>query len=118
MGNPSAAGLHERPGAGGLCQKKAACGLRRGLRRPERAGAALTPTEYRLLCLLSRNAGEVLTHTFVTQNIWGRSWDNDAAHLRVFIAMFRKKLNPTPDSPQYIQTHIGVGYRMVKVEKS
>ena len=76
----------------------------------------LTPIEYKLLCLLSRNVGKVLTHTYLTQNIWGRSWDNDVASLRVFMATLRKKLEPTPDSPQYIQTHIGVGYRMLKVE--
>ena len=76
----------------------------------------LTPIEYKLLCLLAKNVGKVLTHTFITQNIWGRSWDNDVASLRVFMATLRKKLEPTPDSPQLIQTHIGVGYRMMKVE--
>ncbi|MBO5145742.1 MAG: response regulator transcription factor [Lachnospiraceae bacterium] len=76
----------------------------------------LTPIEYKLLCLLSKNAGKVLTHTFITQHIWGRSWDNDVASLRVFMATLRKKLEPDPNSPQYIQTHIGVGYRMMKVE--
>ena len=76
----------------------------------------LTPIEYKLLCLLSKNVGKVLTHTFITQNIWGRSWDNDIASLRVFMATLRKKLEPSSDSPQYIQTHIGVGYRMMKVE--
>ena len=75
----------------------------------------LTPIEYKLLCLLSKNVGKVLTHTFITQNIWGRSWDNDVASLRVFMATLRKKLEPTEESPQYIQTHIGVGYRMIKV---
>lgn len=76
----------------------------------------LTPIEYKLLCLLSRNVGKVLTHTFLTQSIWGRSWSNDVASLRVFMATLRKKLEAKPDSPQYIQTHIGVGYRMLKVE--
>lgn len=76
----------------------------------------LTPIEYKLLCLLSRNVGKVLTHTFITQNIWGSSWDNDIASLRVFMATLRKKIEKEPDSPQYIQTHIGVGYRMMKVE--
>ena len=76
----------------------------------------LTPIEYKLLCLLSRNVGKVLTHTFITQKIWGSSWDNDIASLRVFMATLRKKLETGPDSPQYIQTHIGVGYRMMKVE--
>ena len=76
----------------------------------------LTPIEYKLLCLLSHNLGKVLPHTYITQNIWGKSWDNYIASLRVFMATLRKKLEPTPDSPQYIQTHIGIGYRMLKVE--
>ena len=76
----------------------------------------LTPIEYKLLCLLSRNAGKVLTHTYITQNIWGSSWENDVASLRVFMATLRKKIEKGQDSPQYIQTHIGVGYRMIKVE--
>ena len=76
----------------------------------------LTPIEYKLLCLLSRNVGKVLTHTFITQNIWGSSWENDVASLRVFMATLRKKIEKGEESPQYIQTHIGVGYRMIKVE--
>lgn len=76
----------------------------------------LTPMEYKLLCLLARNTGKVLTHTYITQNIWGRSWDNDVASLRVFMVTLRKKLESRPDSPRYIQTHIGIGYRMVKVD--
>jgi len=76
----------------------------------------LTPIEYKLLCLLSQNVGKVLTHTFITQKIWGSSWDNDVASLRVFMATLRKKIESAPDSPQYIQTHIGVGYRMMRME--
>ena len=76
----------------------------------------LTPIEYKLLCLLSKNVGKVLTHTFITQNIWGHSWDNDVASLRVFMATLRKKLEKNEGSVQYIQTHVGVGYRMMKVE--
>ena len=76
----------------------------------------LTPIEYKLLCLMAQNVGKVLTHTYITQKVWGSSWDNDIASLRVFMATLRKKLESEPDSPQYIQTHIGVGYRMMKVE--
>ena len=76
----------------------------------------LTPIEYKLLCLLTRNIGKVLTHTFLTQSIWGSSRDNDIASLRVFMATLRKKIEKEPNSPQYIQTHIGVGYRMLKVD--
>ena len=75
----------------------------------------LTPIEYKLLCLLCQNVGKVLTHTFITQKIWGSSWENDIASLRVFMASLRKKIEQEPNSPQYIQTHIGVGYRMMKV---
>ena len=75
----------------------------------------LTPIEYKLLCLLSRNVGKVLTHTFITKEIWGSAWDNDVASLRVFMATLRKKLEKNPSSPQYIQTHVGVGYRMLRV---
>ena len=76
----------------------------------------LTPIEYKLLCLLSHNVGKVLTHTYITQQIWGSSWENDIASLRVFMATLRKKLEPQKDSPQYIQTHIGVGYHMLRVD--
>ncbi len=76
----------------------------------------LTPIEYKLLCLLARNTGKVLTHKFITQSVWGSSWENDVASLRVFMATLRKKLESAPDSPQYIQTHIGIGYRMLKIE--
>ena len=75
----------------------------------------LTPLEYRLLCVLCRNAGRVLTHTYLTREIWGSALDSDIASLRVFMATLRKKLQPRPDSPQFIQTHVGIGYRMVKL---
>ena len=76
----------------------------------------LTPIEYKILCLLATNIGKVLTHTFITQKIWGAAWENNVASLRVFMATLRKKIEVAPDSPQYIQTHIGVGYRMMRVE--
>lgn len=75
----------------------------------------VTPIEYKLLCLLARNVGKVLTHTFITKEIWGSAWDNDVASLRVFMATLRKKIEPNPAEPQYIQTHVGVGYRMLRV---
>ena len=74
----------------------------------------LTPIEYKLICLLSQNVGKVLTHTYITKCIWGSSMESDVASLRVFMATLRKKIESEPDSPQYIQTHIGVGYRMLK----
>ena len=77
----------------------------------------LTPIEYRLLCLLARNAGKVLTHKYITQNIWGGNWENNIGSLRVFMATLRKKLESGEGSPQYIQTHVGVGYRMVRLDQ-
>ena len=76
----------------------------------------LTPIEYKLLCLLSRNVGRVLTHTYITQQIWGNCSQNDVASLRVFMATLRKKLEPDKNGLQYIQTHIGIGYRMLRIE--
>ncbi|MGM9640363.1 MAG: response regulator [Faecousia sp.] len=76
----------------------------------------LTPMEYKLLCLLAKNTGKVLTHTYLTEKIWGSSRESDIASLRVFMATLRKKIEPDPAAPQYIQTHIGIGYRMLKVE--
>lgn len=74
----------------------------------------LTPIEYKLLCILAKNTGKVLTHKYITQKIWGSAWDSNVASLRVFMATLRKKLGN--DSNCYIQTHVGIGYRMLKVE--
>ncbi len=71
----------------------------------------LTPMEYKLLCVLCQNVGKVLTHTYITQKVWGSSMESDVASLRVFMATLRKKLDK-----DYIQTHIGVGYRMMRME--
>ncbi|MDI9242710.1 response regulator [Fusibacillus kribbianus] len=76
----------------------------------------LTPIEYKLLCLLAKNVGKVLTHTFITREVWGSAWENDVASLRVFMATLRKKLETDPSQPRYIQTHVGVGYRMMRIE--
>ena len=74
----------------------------------------LTPTEYKLLCLLARDVGKILTHTYLTEKIWGSSWESDMASLRVHMATLRKKIEKDPEA-QYIQTHIGIGYRMLKL---
>jgi len=75
----------------------------------------LTPTEYKLLCLLAKDVGKVLTHTYLTNKIWGSAWESDVASLRVHMATLRKKLEKD-QGIQYFQTHIGIGYRMLKVE--
>lgn len=76
----------------------------------------LTPIEYKLICLMAKNAGKVLTHTYITNSIWGSAFDSDITSLRVYMATLRKKLDKNSDSKQqYIQTLIGIGYRMNKL---
>ena len=75
----------------------------------------LTPMEYKLLVLLAKNAGKVLTYTYITTQIWGSTFESDMVSLRVFMATLRKKLESKPDSVKYIQTHIGIGYRMIHI---
>ncbi|MBO5143788.1 MAG: response regulator transcription factor [Clostridia bacterium] len=76
----------------------------------------LTPIEYKLLCLLSKHVGKVLTHTYITTEIWGTTWESDVASLRVFMTTLRKKIERDSVESKYIQTHIGVGYRMLRIE--
>ncbi|MEF9940064.1 MAG: response regulator transcription factor [Clostridium sp.] len=78
----------------------------------------LTPIEYRLLCLLAKNTGKVLTHNYILKEIWGNTIVSDTPSLRVFMATLRKKIEPVPAEPRYIQTHIGIGYRMLRVPES
>lgn len=72
----------------------------------------LTPTEYSLLVLFAKNAGKVLTHTFILQNIWGPSFVEETQYLRVFMGQLRKKLEDDPANPRLLLTESGVGYRM------
>lgn len=74
----------------------------------------LTPIEYKLLCVLAKNTGKVLTHNYLLNEVWGSPSASDTPSLRVFMATLRKKLEADPSHPQYIQTHIGVGYRMIR----
>lgn len=76
----------------------------------------LTPIEYRLLCLLARNTGRVLTHNYILREVWGSALESDIPSLRVFMVTLRKKIEAAPSSPRYIQTHVGIGYRMLRVE--
>lgn len=75
----------------------------------------LTPIEYKLLCVLAKNTGRVLTHNYILKKVWGNSFSDDASSLRVFMATLRKKIEKSPAEPKYIQTHIGVGYRMIRL---
>ncbi|HEX3018220.1 MAG TPA: response regulator transcription factor [Caproicibacter sp.] len=76
----------------------------------------LTPIEYKLICLLARNVGKVLTHNYILHEIWGNASESDTPSLRVFMATLRKKIEKDPSNPIYIQTHIGIGYRMIRIQ--
>ncbi len=73
----------------------------------------LTPIEYKIIVLLSKHVGKVLTHDFIIKEIWG-PYTNENQTLRVNMANIRRKLEANPAEPKYIITEIGVGYRMVE----
>ena len=73
----------------------------------------LTPIEYKLLCVLAKNTDKVLTHNYIMQEVWGSVQGTETPSLRVFMATLRKKIEPDTSNPKYIQTHVGVGYRML-----
>ncbi len=73
----------------------------------------LTPNEYKVLVLLAKNQGKVLTHRFITENIYGGMLSGDTQSLRVCMGNLRRKLGEDPSQPRYIITEIGVGYRLV-----
>lgn len=72
-----------------------------------------TPIEYRIIELLVRNKGKVLTHAWIQREVWGYETSDDFQTLRVFMASIRRKIEIDPTNPQYIMTEIGVGYRFV-----
>ena len=74
----------------------------------------LTPIEYKLICVLAKNTGKVLTHNYLLNEVWGSPAASDTPSLRVFMATLRKIIEEDPSHPRYIQTHIGVGYRMIR----
>lgn len=75
----------------------------------------LAPIEYKLLNLLARNVGKVITHNLILKEVWGDTMPYDSPSVRVYIAMLRKKLE-TPMGKQLIQTHPGIGYRMLRID--
>lgn len=81
--------------------------------RKENEILKLTTTEYALLVLLIKNEGKVLTHQYLLKEIWGNTFVNETQYLRVFIAQLRKKIENNPNTPNYIITESGVGYRFI-----
>ena len=73
----------------------------------------LTQNEYKIVSLLGKYAGKVLTYDFIIKEIWGPNMQNDNRILRVNMAKIRRKMENNPAQPQYIFTEVGVGYRIV-----
>lgn len=77
----------------------------------------LTPIEYKIIVLLAKNIGKVLTHDYIVKEVWGPYTGDHSAEiqaLRVNMANIRRKLESNPAEPKYIVTEVGVGYRMVE----
>lgn len=75
----------------------------------------LTPIEYKIIVLMSKYSGRVLTHKFIIKEIWGSYLENETQSLRVFMASIRRKIEKDPAQPEYIITEMGIGYRLVDV---
>ena len=71
----------------------------------------LTPTEFNLLVYLMKNAGKVLPHRMILQNVWGPEYGEEAEYLRVYMGKLRQKVEEDPLHPRYIQTERGIGYK-------
>ena len=83
------------------------------LRRVSRDGVdiSLTPKEFDILCFLARNRGEVFTKEQIYQAVWENDYLLDDSNIMAFIRKLRKKIEPNPDSPEYILTIWGIGYK-------
>ncbi len=73
----------------------------------------LTPIEYKIIVLMSKYSGRVLTHKFIIKEIWGSYLENETQSLRVFMASIRRKIEKDPAQPEYVITEMGIGYRLV-----
>lgn len=72
----------------------------------------LTPIQYRLLAVLVKHAGKVLTHRQILKEVWGPAYVDNPHYLRIYIGQLRQKLEPDPTQPRYLLTESGVGYRL------
>jgi two-component system KDP operon response regulator KdpE len=74
---------------------------------------SLTPNEFRLLALLAKNEGKLLTHRAILREVWGPAYDEESHYLHVYVSQLRRKLEPDPTRPRYLLTEPGAGYRLV-----
>jgi two-component system KDP operon response regulator KdpE len=75
----------------------------------------LTPIEYRLLTVLVKHAGKVLTHRLLLKEVWGPNYVERAHYLRIYMGALRHKLEKDPARPRFLLTEVGVGYRLAAV---
>ncbi|KQO45154.1 MULTISPECIES: response regulator transcription factor [unclassified Frigoribacterium] len=87
------------------------------VREPDEA-IRLTPTEWRILEILVRNPGRLVTREDILTRIWGPAHTTDGGYLRLYVSQLRKKLEAVPARPRYLQTVQGMGYRFVPDEPS
>ncbi len=74
----------------------------------------LTVTEYNLLSLFVRNAGRVLTHRYILEQVWGPTFVEETEYTRVYVGQLRKKIEDNPGTPKLLVTESGIGYRLVE----
>ncbi len=78
----------------------------------------LTPNEFKIVALLGKHAGRVMTYKAILRELWGPSVSMDNKILRVHMASIRRKIEPDPNEPLYIFTEVGVGYRIAENEET
>jgi two-component system KDP operon response regulator KdpE len=78
----------------------------------------MTPIEFRLLSILARHAGVVVTHRHLLQEVWGAEHIQDQHYLRIYMGQLRHKLEVNPARPRYLMTEVGVGYRLAVIDDS
>ena len=81
-------------------------------RKGRQVRVRLTPTEWKVLEMLVRNAGRLVTRKDLLTQIWGAQHVNDTGYLRLYISQLRKKIEPDPSRPKYLKTEPGMGYRL------
>jgi two-component system KDP operon response regulator KdpE len=86
--------------------------LGRRVVRVDKADVRLSPKQYRLLQVLVSNAGKVVTHRQLLDDVWGAVHRDDIQYLRVFVRKLRRRIEADPARPRYLLTELGVGYRL------
>ena len=74
----------------------------------------LTQKEFRIISILEKYSGRVLTYDYLIKNLWGPEYNNDTQTLRVYMAHIWRKIEKNPATPKYIMTEVGIGYRMIE----